>query len=108
MTSSSPNTLKYTLATRRSDEVSTSMMEIIGVDRASSLTSRVRRSAISWRRRWLMRSMRREGIEAPGGLDTFAGEHLHGVAFDDVVPAFEGDAALEAFAHFVDVILEAA
>src|SRR6266704_353927 len=55
-----------------------------------------------------MRSMRREGMQAPEKRsDAFAGEHLHRVALDDVVPALEGDTALEAFADLVDVILEA-
>src|SRR5437899_10072779 len=55
-----------------------------------------------------MRSMRREGMDAPQRSNSLAGEHLHRVAFDDVVPAFEGDAALESFADLVDVIFEAA
>src|SRR5260370_28250199 len=55
-----------------------------------------------------MRSMRREGMQAPENRsDAFAGEHLHRVALDEVVPALEGDTALEAFADLVDVILEA-
>src|SRR5262245_40817600 len=37
----------------------------------------------------------------------FAGEHLHRVALEDVVPAVERNTALEALAHLVDVVLEA-
>src|SRR5437764_3084197 len=37
--------------------------------------------------------------------DALGGEHLHRVAFGDFVPAVEQNAALEAFADFVDVVL---
>src|SRR5258708_16271806 len=55
-----------------------------------------------------MRSKRRDGMRTgETRLDALAGEHLHRVAFDEVVPALESDTALEAFADLVDVILEA-
>src|ERR1700681_460582 len=51
-----------------------------------------------------MRSMRRLTMQASS--DTFAREHLHRVAFEEIIPTVEGDAALEPFAHLVHVILE--
>src|SRR5215204_6428275 len=56
-----------------------------------------------------MRSIRREGMSAPvWRLDPFAGEELERVAFGDVVEAVEQDAALEALADLVDVVLDSA
>src|SRR4051812_46821952 len=54
--------------------------------------------------------MRRDGTGAPSadGLNALAGEHLHRVAFLDVVPAVQQDAALDALAALVDVVFSPA
>src|SRR4051812_33457605 len=55
-----------------------------------------------------MRSIRREGgIWLTRRSHPLGRVHLHDVALDQVVPPFEQDAALEAFADFVHVVLEA-
>src|SRR5258708_36856426 len=49
--------------------------------------------------------MRRLTMQASS--DAFAGEHFHGVAFEEVVPTIERDTAFKAFADFGDVVFEA-
>src|SRR5919202_137135 len=44
-----------------------------------------------------------DGCRLPS--DPLGGEHLHGVAFGDVVPTVEQDAALEAFSDLAHVVL---
>src|SRR5579859_348995 len=48
--------------------------------------------------------MRRLTMQASS--DAFAGEHLHLVAFEEIIPAVEGDTAFEPFADFGDVVFE--
>src|ERR1700730_13609564 len=52
-----------------------------------------------------MRSMRRLTMQASS--DAFAGEHLHRVALEKIVPTVEGDTTLEAFTDFGHVVFEA-
>src|SRR6185503_20903297 len=119
---SEPITLTNTLACRKS-RVTSQPVTVTSREMRGSLASFARNSATSSRMASARRSARREAppppLRAPGMSRSGGDRRLEGardrlgaIALDhvanlDVVEVFHRDAALEAFAHLADVVLEA-
>src|SRR4051794_3365104 len=104
--SSSPSTLTYTLAVRRSGLVSTEVTVTKPI--RGSLNSVETAAPTTSRSTSLMRRMREPAMLLQGLLDLFGLEELEHVVLLDVGVPLEDDAALLALLDFLDVVFEAA